>query len=70
MDSSLVPAWARIVRRSLRSETVRLIPMLVKELTKRGYKFVTVSELINATRDQVMPPVTKSDTLNSSALMP
>jgi cellulose synthase/poly-beta-1,6-N-acetylglucosamine synthase-like glycosyltransferase/peptidoglycan/xylan/chitin deacetylase (PgdA/CDA1 family) len=46
-----------------RSETVKLIPMLVNELSKKGYKFVTVSQLIGVTRDQIMPPVTKSDTL-------
>jgi cellulose synthase/poly-beta-1,6-N-acetylglucosamine synthase-like glycosyltransferase/spore germination protein YaaH/peptidoglycan/xylan/chitin deacetylase (PgdA/CDA1 family) len=46
-----------------RSETVKLIPMLITELTKRGYKFVTVSQLINATRDEVNPPVVGSDTL-------
>ena len=46
-----------------RSETVRLIPMLITELTKRGYKFVTVSDLIGSTREQVNPPVTSSDTL-------
>ena len=46
-----------------RSETVKLIPMLITELTKRGYKFVTVSQLINATRDEVNPPVTRSDDL-------
>jgi cellulose synthase/poly-beta-1,6-N-acetylglucosamine synthase-like glycosyltransferase/spore germination protein YaaH/peptidoglycan/xylan/chitin deacetylase (PgdA/CDA1 family) len=45
-----------------RAETVKLIPMLVTELTKRGYRFVTVSELINATRDEINPPVTRSDT--------
>src|SRR4029077_4010709 len=33
------------------------------ELTKRGYKFVTVSQLINSTRDEVNPPVQGSDTL-------
>jgi cellulose synthase/poly-beta-1,6-N-acetylglucosamine synthase-like glycosyltransferase/spore germination protein YaaH/peptidoglycan/xylan/chitin deacetylase (PgdA/CDA1 family) len=46
-----------------RTETVRLIPLIVKELRKRGYTFVTVSQLVGATRDQVMPPVTKADTL-------
>ena len=40
-----------------RSETVRLIPMLVKTLQAQGYKFVTVSELVNKTRDDVNPPV-------------
>lgn len=46
-----------------RSETVKLIPMLVNELGKRGYKFVAVSDLINSTRDQVNPPVKSADTL-------
>ncbi len=46
-----------------RSETVKLIPLLVNELQKRGKKFVTVSALVNATRDDVNPKVTNSDTL-------
>ncbi|MCU1349029.1 MAG: glycosyl transferase family 2, partial [Acidobacteria bacterium] len=46
-----------------RSETVKLIPLLVTELRKRGYTFVPVSALINATRDEVNPPVTNTDTL-------
>jgi cellulose synthase/poly-beta-1,6-N-acetylglucosamine synthase-like glycosyltransferase/spore germination protein YaaH/peptidoglycan/xylan/chitin deacetylase (PgdA/CDA1 family) len=46
-----------------RSETVRLIPMLVTEMRKQGYRFVPASELIDSTRDAVNPPVTKSDTL-------
>jgi cellulose synthase/poly-beta-1,6-N-acetylglucosamine synthase-like glycosyltransferase/spore germination protein YaaH/peptidoglycan/xylan/chitin deacetylase (PgdA/CDA1 family) len=46
-----------------RTETVRLIPMLIRELRQRGYKFVTVSSLMNSTRDIVNPPVAASDTL-------
>ncbi|HEY3053467.1 MAG TPA: glycosyltransferase, partial [Thermoanaerobaculia bacterium] len=46
-----------------RSETVRLIPLLIQELTKRGYKFVTVSQLVGATRDQVNPPVRSNESL-------
>jgi len=46
-----------------RSETVRLIPMLIRELRARGYRFVMVSDLINSTRDMVNPPVAASDTL-------
>lgn len=46
-----------------RAETVKLIPLLVSELRKRGYTFVPVSALINATRDEVNPPVTNTDTL-------
>lgn len=46
-----------------RGETVRLIPMLIHELRKRGYRFVLVSDLINSTRDTVNPPVAAADTL-------
>jgi cellulose synthase/poly-beta-1,6-N-acetylglucosamine synthase-like glycosyltransferase/spore germination protein YaaH/peptidoglycan/xylan/chitin deacetylase (PgdA/CDA1 family) len=46
-----------------RSETVRLIPLLVNELHRRGYIFVPVSALIDSTRDQVNPPVSSADTL-------
>ena len=46
-----------------RRETVRLIPMLVKELHARGYTFVPVSTLIGSTRDKVNPPVNPADTL-------
>jgi poly-beta-1,6 N-acetyl-D-glucosamine synthase len=46
-----------------RTETVRLIPMLVNTLRAKGYQFVNVSDLIGATREQVNPPVTPSDNL-------
>ncbi len=46
-----------------RSETVRLIPLLVNELHKRGYTFVPVSALIDSNRDTVNPPVKPADTL-------
>jgi len=46
-----------------RAETVKLIPMLVDALQKRGKKFVTVSALVNATRDDVNPRVKNGDTL-------
>jgi len=46
-----------------RAETVKLIPMLVDALQKRGKKFVTVSALVNATREDVNPRVKNSDTL-------
>ncbi|MEA2766005.1 MAG: peptidoglycan-N-acetylglucosamine deacetylase, partial [Gemmatimonadaceae bacterium] len=45
-----------------RSETVKLIPLLITELRKRGYSFVTVSDLIGRTRDEVNPPVKNTDT--------
>ncbi|HEY2829282.1 MAG TPA: glycosyltransferase [Thermoanaerobaculia bacterium] len=46
-----------------RTETVRLLPMLVNTLRAKGYQFVNVSDLIGATREQVNPPVTPSDNL-------
>jgi len=46
-----------------RAETVKLIPLLVNELHKRGYTFVPVSALINSDRNTVNPPVKASDTL-------
>jgi cellulose synthase/poly-beta-1,6-N-acetylglucosamine synthase-like glycosyltransferase/spore germination protein YaaH/peptidoglycan/xylan/chitin deacetylase (PgdA/CDA1 family) len=46
-----------------RTETVKLLPLLITELSKRGYEFVTVSQLVGATREEVMPPVSKTDTL-------
>jgi len=46
-----------------RTETVKLIGLLVTELRKRGYEFVTVSSLVNSTREAVNPPVTDSDTI-------
>ncbi|MEA2164862.1 MAG: hypothetical protein QOK37_2989 [Thermoanaerobaculia bacterium] len=45
-----------------RSESVRLIPILVRELHKRGYTFVPVSALIDSDRDTVNPPVKSADT--------
>jgi cellulose synthase/poly-beta-1,6-N-acetylglucosamine synthase-like glycosyltransferase/spore germination protein YaaH/peptidoglycan/xylan/chitin deacetylase (PgdA/CDA1 family) len=46
-----------------RSETVRLIPMIVKELRKQGKVFVPVSALIGRDRDTVNPPIKSRDTL-------
>jgi peptidoglycan-N-acetylglucosamine deacetylase len=46
-----------------RAETVKLIPLLVHELQKRGKKIVPVSALVGATRDDVNPPVKSADTL-------
>ena len=46
-----------------RSETVKLIPLLVTELRKRGYKFVTVSDLVGKTRADVNPPVSDTEAM-------
>lgn len=45
-----------------RTQTIRLIPILIEELQKRGYKFVTVSQLLDSTRDKVNPPLKETDT--------
>ena len=46
-----------------RSETVKLIPKLITALRKQGYEFVTVSQLVGKTRDDVNPPVEQTDRL-------
>jgi cellulose synthase/poly-beta-1,6-N-acetylglucosamine synthase-like glycosyltransferase/peptidoglycan/xylan/chitin deacetylase (PgdA/CDA1 family)/spore germination protein YaaH len=40
-----------------RSETVRALPEIIRELRARGYRFVTVSELAGLKREQTMPPI-------------
>jgi poly-beta-1,6 N-acetyl-D-glucosamine synthase len=44
-----------------RSRTIEAIRIFVPELKRRGYRFVTVSELAGASRDAVMPPVSPRD---------
>ncbi len=46
-----------------RTETVRLMKMLIPKLQQMGYKFVNVSDLLGATRDDVNPPIKGSDTI-------
>ncbi|NYE08432.1 cellulose synthase/poly-beta-1,6-N-acetylglucosamine synthase-like glycosyltransferase/spore germination protein YaaH/peptidoglycan/xylan/chitin deacetylase (PgdA/CDA1 family) [Bacillus niacini] len=38
-----------------RSNTVKALPFLIKELKKRGYTFTTVAELIGKSNSQIMP---------------
>jgi peptidoglycan/xylan/chitin deacetylase (PgdA/CDA1 family) len=40
-----------------RTQTVQAIPRIVEELQKRGFRFVSVSELLGRSRDEVMPLV-------------
>ncbi|OJD61631.1 glycosyltransferase [Bacillus sp. NH11B] len=40
-----------------RTHTVEALPMIIKDLQKNGYSFVTISDLMNKERDEVMPPV-------------
>jgi cellulose synthase/poly-beta-1,6-N-acetylglucosamine synthase-like glycosyltransferase/spore germination protein YaaH len=44
-----------------RSQTVAALPLIIQQLQARGYQFVTVSNLLGLTRDQVMPPISSSD---------
>ncbi|MDR6125241.1 cellulose synthase/poly-beta-1,6-N-acetylglucosamine synthase-like glycosyltransferase/spore germination protein YaaH/peptidoglycan/xylan/chitin deacetylase (PgdA/CDA1 family) [Bacillus sp. SLBN-46] len=40
-----------------RSNTVKALPIIIKELKKRGYTFTTVAELLGKSNTQLMPPV-------------
>lgn len=44
-----------------REQTVLAVPLIVEALRARGFKLVRVSELMGLTRDEVMPPVPKSE---------
>jgi cellulose synthase/poly-beta-1,6-N-acetylglucosamine synthase-like glycosyltransferase/spore germination protein YaaH/peptidoglycan/xylan/chitin deacetylase (PgdA/CDA1 family)/uncharacterized protein (DUF2062 family) len=43
-----------------RSNTVKALPIIIKELKKRGYTFTTVAHLIGKNDNQIMPPVKES----------
>ncbi|MEH7506029.1 polysaccharide deacetylase family protein [Neobacillus drentensis] len=43
-----------------RSHTVKALPIIIKELKKRGYTFTTVADLIGKSDSQIMPPVKDS----------
>ena len=42
-----------------RSQTVKALPQIIDHFKNEGFEFVTVSSLMNKTRDQVMPEVHK-----------
>ena len=44
-----------------RSHTVAALPQIIDQLKAEGYSFVTVSELLNQTRAQVMPPLSNQE---------
>lgn len=44
-----------------RSATVKALPKIIELLRARGYTFVTVSDLIGKSRDDLMPPVPPRD---------
>ncbi|WP_440446383.1 polysaccharide deacetylase family protein [Neobacillus bataviensis] len=44
-----------------RSNTVKALPIIIKELKKRGYTFTTVADLIGKSNSQIMPPAEQSN---------
>lgn len=44
-----------------RSKTVKALPTIIENLKNEGYQFVTASQMMGKTRDQVMPPVHPSE---------
>ncbi|MFJ8457400.1 glycosyltransferase [Bacillus paramycoides] len=44
-----------------RTHTVEALPMIIKDLKKHGYSFVTISDLMDKERDEVMPPISSED---------
>jgi cellulose synthase/poly-beta-1,6-N-acetylglucosamine synthase-like glycosyltransferase/peptidoglycan/xylan/chitin deacetylase (PgdA/CDA1 family)/spore germination protein YaaH len=50
-----------------RQQTLEALPTVIETLKAHGYKFVTVSQLIGLTRDQVMPPISGRDLMEVRA---
>ncbi len=46
-----------------RSQTVIALPQIIDQLRAKGYEFVSVSDLLNQTRAQVMPPLSHQEWL-------
>ena len=46
-----------------RSQTIQALPILIEKLRAMGFEFVTVSELMGKSRDEVMPPISARDQL-------
>lgn len=44
-----------------RSATVKALPRIIDELTSRGYRFVTVHDLVGLPRAAFMPPIDRAD---------
>jgi peptidoglycan-N-acetylglucosamine deacetylase len=44
-----------------RSQTVAALPILIRDLRARGYRFVSVADLAGRSRAQIMPPLAGSD---------
>jgi len=50
-----------------RSQTLAALPMLIRELRARGYRFVPVSTLAGLTHVEVNPPISRSDRFAAEA---
>jgi peptidoglycan-N-acetylglucosamine deacetylase len=48
-----------------RSQTVEALPKMIRDLRSRNYRFSTISELAGLTRDQVMSPVRRDQSLDN-----
>lgn len=44
-----------------RSQTVKALSIIIPELQRRGYRFVTVSDLLGTSRESIMPPLSPKD---------
>jgi len=44
-----------------RSQTVKALSMIIPELQRQGYRFVTVSEMLGSSRETLMPPLSPKD---------
>lgn len=44
-----------------RENTIKALPNIIKELKNKGYKFVTIGELLGKNRDAIMPVVTPNE---------
>ena len=42
-----------------RTQTVKALPMIIQYFQKRGYQFITLSQLLHKKKDDLMPPVPK-----------
>ena len=42
-----------------RQATVKALPEIIEQLQNKGYKFVTISDLMDQRNSKIMPPVTK-----------
>ena len=50
-----------------RSHTVAALPQIIDQLEAKGYQFVTVSQLLNQDRAEVMPPLSTKERIFASA---